>query len=422
MNVRFAAPGGAAGLYEPGSEPALWWGTYKDAERRRSAASLLDRCTRTRTCPKVIEAFGAAEFWGLRMSPGLVGTDAKHDIALPDNVRRYYMPGTTHGGGPGGFQIAQAANERCSLPQNPNPMADTHRALIAALIEWVVKGTAPPPSRYPTLADGQLAPAATVAAAFPKIPGLAVPEVNHVLDYDFGDDFDYRDISGVITRLPPSDPESGADAGAPRQRGRQRDRRRGFAAPSGAARHLSRVERHRVGILQRTDLRIRGRLRAICGDARRAREVRRSAPLGRGALRHAGRLRLRGDARGERARARPFPAARGCRPPDRQRGQEPSPAVELPRAARKRGALRIRCADDRAVARSAAARLQGHRLHPRARRSAVHDAARGHGRGSDQDRGSAPRRRHARLGPLRRRLEHLLPDRQPQQEERGAST
>ena len=33
MNVRFAAPGGAAGLYEPGSEPALWWGTYKDAER-----------------------------------------------------------------------------------------------------------------------------------------------------------------------------------------------------------------------------------------------------------------------------------------------------------------------------------------------------------------------------------------------------
>ena len=56
-------------------------------------------------------------------------------------------------------------------------MADTHRALIAALVDWVVKGTEPPPSRYPTLADRALVPAATVAAAFPKIPGVVVPEI-----------------------------------------------------------------------------------------------------------------------------------------------------------------------------------------------------------------------------------------------------
>ena len=77
MNVRFAAPGGAAGLYEPGSEPALWWGTYHGRGR---AAAVQRACSngapKTRTCPKVIEAFGATEFWGLRMSPGLVGTDA----------------------------------------------------------------------------------------------------------------------------------------------------------------------------------------------------------------------------------------------------------------------------------------------------------------------------------------------------------
>jgi hypothetical protein len=52
----------------------------------------------------VIEAFGSAEFWGLRMSPDLVGTDARRDLPLPANVRRYYYPGTTHGGGRGGFQ------------------------------------------------------------------------------------------------------------------------------------------------------------------------------------------------------------------------------------------------------------------------------------------------------------------------------
>jgi hypothetical protein len=204
MNVRFGAPGGAAGLYEPGSEPVLWWGKYTDKTRGRKEGSLLARCTSTKTCPKVIEAFGATEFWGLRMSPALVGTDAKRDIALPENVRRYYMPGTTHGGGQGGFQIAPSAAGRCELPQNPNPMSDTHRALTAALVEWVTKGTAPPPSRYPTLAEHQLAPSAVVAASFPKIPGITVPEINHVLDYDLGPAFRFADISGVIVRQPPA--------------------------------------------------------------------------------------------------------------------------------------------------------------------------------------------------------------------------
>ena len=202
MNLRFAAPGGAAGLYEPGSEPALWWGRYTDTVRGRKPSSLLDRCGATRTCPKVIEAFGATEFWGLRMSPGLVGTDATHDIALPDNVRRYYMPGTTHGGGGGGFQVAQQPGGGCTLPQNPNPMSDTQRALMVALIDWVTKGVAPPPSRYPTLAAGLLVP--PEAAALPAIPGVHAVTINAVLDYDFGPAFEYGDLSGAIAHEPPA--------------------------------------------------------------------------------------------------------------------------------------------------------------------------------------------------------------------------
>ena len=77
MNFRFALPGGAGSLYEPGSEGVLTWGSYEDTKRGRPTASLLDRCTATKTCPKVIEAFGSTEFWGLRMSPGLIGTDAR---------------------------------------------------------------------------------------------------------------------------------------------------------------------------------------------------------------------------------------------------------------------------------------------------------------------------------------------------------
>ena len=206
LNFRFAAPGGAATVYEPGSEPVLWWSKYADSKRGRGSASLLDRCAASKTCPKVFEVFGATEFWGLRMSPGLVGTDAAHDIPVPDNVRRYYMPGTTHGGGRGGFEVAQAANDRCALPQNPNPMADTTRALTTALVDWVVSGTAPPASRYPTLASGALVAATRAATGFPAIPGLTFTDhfVNAVLDYDFGTTFKYDDLSGVIARQPPA--------------------------------------------------------------------------------------------------------------------------------------------------------------------------------------------------------------------------
>jgi Alpha/beta hydrolase domain len=206
INLRFALPGGAAGMYEPGSDPAVWWGPYDDRSRGLGRASLLDRCTATRTCPKIIEAFGSAEFWGLRMSPGLIGTDAKTDIPLPDNVRRYYYPGTTHGGGRGGFRIDSSGLQGgCTLPANPNPQSDTTRALTAALVEWVTRGTAPPLSRYPRLAQADLVAATKTAVGFPDVPGLTFIDhlVNPVLDYDFGPEFIARDLSGVITRQPP---------------------------------------------------------------------------------------------------------------------------------------------------------------------------------------------------------------------------
>src|SRR5207244_11076185 len=37
----------------------------------------------------------------LKMTPSWVGTDPKNDIPVPDNVRRYYLPSSTHGGGNG---------------------------------------------------------------------------------------------------------------------------------------------------------------------------------------------------------------------------------------------------------------------------------------------------------------------------------
>jgi hypothetical protein len=207
INFRFALPGGAATLYEPGSEPVVWWGRYRDRTRGRPEASLLDRCAASRTCPKIIEAFGSTEFWGLRMSPGLIGTDAARDIPLPANVRRYYYPGTTHGGGRGGFAVEAGPGGQggCTLPPNPNPEMETTRALTRALIAWVTTGTAPPASRYPRLDRGELVPATKAAVGIPDLPGLGFEEspVNHVLEYDFGPGFVANDMSGVIDRQPP---------------------------------------------------------------------------------------------------------------------------------------------------------------------------------------------------------------------------
>jgi hypothetical protein len=207
MNLRFALPGGAAGPYEPGSEGIVWWTRYEDKARGLKAAGLLDRCKATETCPRIIEAFGSSEFWGLRMSPDLIGTDAERDLALPSNVRRYYYPSTTHGGGRGGFRLdaAPAPNGRCTLADNPNPEADQTRALTRALVEWVTTGTPPPLSRYPTLANGDLVPANKAAIGMPDIPGLPFSDriLNPVVRYDFGSGFKVADLSGVMTTVPP---------------------------------------------------------------------------------------------------------------------------------------------------------------------------------------------------------------------------
>jgi hypothetical protein len=207
LNFRFAVGGGYAAMYQPGSEGVQWWSDYPDAARHRPTAGLLDRCRATNTCPKVFDTFGAVEFWFLRESPDLVGTDAKSDIPLPPNVRRYFFPGTTHGGGPGGFRTsAPQPPNGCALPANPNPENDTMRALTVALIDWVTKGTEPPPSRYPRLDQRQLAPATKASIGFPNIPGAPSPDgiVNPVFDYDFGPDFNYNDESGLITKQPPA--------------------------------------------------------------------------------------------------------------------------------------------------------------------------------------------------------------------------
>jgi len=71
-----------------------------------------------------------------------------------------------------------------------------------------MKGTPPPPSRFPTLAQKTLAESSKVAIGFPALPGLrpTLPEadfINPVLDYDWGPQFNVMDVSGVPTHAVP---------------------------------------------------------------------------------------------------------------------------------------------------------------------------------------------------------------------------
>ncbi|HTE13822.1 MAG TPA: alpha/beta hydrolase domain-containing protein [Burkholderiales bacterium] len=222
LNFRWAQPDGALALYQAGSEGPQWWVPYPDEQRGLPTRSILDRCVASKTCPKIIEHFGSAEIWGLKLGPEWVGTNPKEDIPLPGNVRRYYIASTMHGGGSGGFDsslatIALAAKPvSCegnnagigALPTNPLPHTETVNALTVHFRNWVMRNTPPPASRFPTLRERQLVEANKIAMGFPTIPGLAADMpapgfINPMLDYDFGPGFDPNDVSGVPTLAVP---------------------------------------------------------------------------------------------------------------------------------------------------------------------------------------------------------------------------
>lgn len=216
LNTRFALPDGTLKLYEAGSEGPQSWAPSADPIRGLPAKGILDRCTANSTCPKIIELAGATEVWALKITPGWIGSAGNSDVPIPGNVRRYYVSSTTHGGGRGGFDITPLASPACPGPSfgqgmfaaNPMPYTETVNALRSHFRNWVMKDTAPPASRWPSLAGGYLVDATKEAIGFPSIPGVPTSAptglINPVLDYDWGPAFNNVDGSGVASKVPPA--------------------------------------------------------------------------------------------------------------------------------------------------------------------------------------------------------------------------
>ena len=170
-NYQFGQPGRWQKQHEdhvyPGDQFPFTYATLTDPLSGRTDG-LLERCRTSNTCPKIVHSDGEAELWQARAS--LVVTDPRGGhIDLPDNVRVYLLAGTQHGGGPG---VHTRAPNRgmCQNLRNPLSLAQTRVALSVALHDWVANGVEPPPSRFPTVAEGGLVTADAIE--FPAISGV----------------------------------------------------------------------------------------------------------------------------------------------------------------------------------------------------------------------------------------------------------
>lgn len=168
VNSAFARPGlkdaqhtswGLRGDEFPFSYPV----TYDALSRRTDG--VLAHCLGSKTCPRIVHIDSENELWH---GGTLTYVDANgRDLTMPDNVRVFAFAGTEHSAAP----RAGGSPPFCAAPA-PSTIewASFARALFVALDRWIVDGAAPPASRYPSAARGELVPRS--AYAFPAIPGI----------------------------------------------------------------------------------------------------------------------------------------------------------------------------------------------------------------------------------------------------------
>jgi hypothetical protein len=170
-NYQFAQPGRWQKQHEdhnyPGDQFPFTYTTLSDPVSGLTDG-LQETCVASDTCPKIVHSDGEAELWQARSSLVVTDPGGRH-VELPDNVRVYLIAGTQHGGGAGVHRATPTAGV-CQNLSNPLALGQIRTALSVALYEWVAHGTEPPPSRFPTVANGGLVSA--TAVEFPDLPGV----------------------------------------------------------------------------------------------------------------------------------------------------------------------------------------------------------------------------------------------------------
>jgi hypothetical protein len=145
----FAQPGHAWGeqvdhLY-PAHDLPFTYAKQTDPLTHRTQG-ILDRCEASQTSPKIFHVATVLEMWEGRQSLGLTDPLGKRDVAEPPNVRMFVMAGTQHAPAPLPLPMAKPFGN-CQQQPNPNPQIWTMRALLTALVGWVLEDKQPPAQR-----------------------------------------------------------------------------------------------------------------------------------------------------------------------------------------------------------------------------------------------------------------------------------
>jgi hypothetical protein len=181
LNYEFAQPVNSSQQHTNQLEPELFPFAYnilKDPQTGRRDGIL----KRPETDPYIVHTQTSTEYWQKRGC--LAHTDGREkDVKVPENVRIYVIASAQHNSPFG----SEAEKDGTQQLVNPLPAGEVLRALLVALDQWVAHGIAPPPSRYPRVADGTLVAPNRKNFRFPKIPGVRSGGLhNRQLFLDYG--------------------------------------------------------------------------------------------------------------------------------------------------------------------------------------------------------------------------------------------
>jgi hypothetical protein len=156
---------------------------------------ILVRAQRDNVVPKIFYTNSAYEYYGRAASLMHTTVDGLRDAPLAPNTRLYVMAGGNHGPG----TMPPPANPNTRYTNNGNDYQWIMRGLVPAMQRWIADDVAPPPSVYPRVDRGELAPISKIR--FPKLPGVIAPtRVHDVFRLDFGPEFRTR---GIVAFEPP---------------------------------------------------------------------------------------------------------------------------------------------------------------------------------------------------------------------------
>jgi len=182
FNVRFAQPSRTRWDYPTDLPPF-------------TPDGLLAKSRAAGVAPKLFLTNNSNEYWNSAGSLVHTSTDGKRDIPPPADARIYFTAGTQHVSGKGG------PNPNVIYPTNDQEIRWFMNAALVAMNDWITKGTEPPPSRYPSVARGELTDLAGLK--FPRLGGVRPPaKIYYPRVLDFGPEFLTK---GIVSIEPPKE-------------------------------------------------------------------------------------------------------------------------------------------------------------------------------------------------------------------------